>query len=207
MGDELQGKPSLHIFFKRLRHSQFCGPFAVVALVFCKDAGTVDAGGKLLAIHFLHGLELEKTRARIVGGNDVFCELRVGAGGRAERRFNRFPKQRELFTAPLYERLLHAKHGAVRITLGKEPVHQLWEGDRVHAFAHGEYLLVVSKAMRGSAVEPLPKRTAYLQRAGVYGFFVRAGQHAVPHQNFTCAHGGFALAARHAEEDVAVDVF
>ena len=68
---QLAGNPGLHVLRVGLRHGQLRGPLAVVALVGGQDAGLVDAGGKLRAVHLLHGLELKEAGARHVGGDDV----------------------------------------------------------------------------------------------------------------------------------------
>ena len=142
--DELQRKPGFYVFIKGLRDGQFRGPFAVVAFVLRKDAGAVDAGGKLIAVHFLHGLELKEARAGIIGGDDVFRKLCVRACSGAKGRLQRFAEQGQLLLAAHGEGLLHAKHRAMGAPFGKEPFHQLWEGDGSHTFAHDDTSLWIA---------------------------------------------------------------
>ena len=82
--NKLYCKVCLNVFLKRLRHGKLRAPFAVVAFVVCQYAGAADAGGKLLAVHLLHGFQLKEPRAGIVSGNYVFRKLRIGACGGAE---------------------------------------------------------------------------------------------------------------------------
>ena len=84
LGHDLQGAPGLDILLKGLRDIQLRGPLAVVALVLRQDAGAVDAGGQLRAVHLLDGLELKEPGAGEVGGDDVLGQLGVGTGSGAE---------------------------------------------------------------------------------------------------------------------------
>ena len=63
LGHDLQGAPSLYVLLKGLLDIELRGPFAVVALVLRQDAGAVDAGGQVRAVHLLDGLELEEPGA------------------------------------------------------------------------------------------------------------------------------------------------
>ena len=57
-----------------------------------------------------------------------------------------------------------------------------------------------------AVVEGAPQLFGDLQNLCVDGFLVDLCELAVLHQDFTVYHGGLALAARHAEEHVAVDI-
>jgi len=135
--DDFEGKPGLNVFLKRLLHGELRRPFAIITLILRADARAADARCKLGTIHFLHGFKLKKACARIIGCDDIFRELRIGACGRAKRRFNCFAEQWEHFFIPLHEGLLHTKDRAVRIPLAEKPIHQFRKSHRGHAFAHG----------------------------------------------------------------------
>ena len=82
-GEQLAGPPRFDVLGKGLGDGQFRGPLAVVALVGGGDTGLVHALGQLLAVHDLHGLQLEEPGPGGVGGDDVLGQLGVGAGGGA----------------------------------------------------------------------------------------------------------------------------
>ena len=134
-GDELAGPPGLDVLGEGVGHRELGGPLAVVALVLGHDAGLVHAGGELLAVHDLDGLELEEARARHVGGHDVLRELGVGAGGRAKGGLDLLGKDR-LGAALVDVGLAHAEDAGLRVVLGQDPVHDLRERDRPHDVTH-----------------------------------------------------------------------
>ena len=134
-GDELARPPGLDVLGEGVGHRELGGPLAVVALVLGHDAGLVHAGGELLAVHDLDGLELEEARARHVGGHDVLRQLGVGAGRRAEGGLDLLGK--DCFGAALVDvGLAHAEDAGLGVVLGQDPVHDLRERDRPHDVAH-----------------------------------------------------------------------
>ena len=128
---DLQGAPGLHILLKGLLDIQLRGPLAVVALILRQDAGAVDAGGQIRAVHLLDGLQLEEPGAGEIAGNDVLGQLGVGAGGGAERSLDGLPEDGELLHAGLVG-LVDAEHGAVPAVFGGDPGHQFPKGNGGH---------------------------------------------------------------------------
>ena len=92
LGHDLAGAPCLHVFLKGLRDGQLRGPLAVVALVLCQNAGAVDAGGQLGAVHLLNGFQFKEPGTAEVARHDVLGQLGVGAGSGAEGCFNGLPE-------------------------------------------------------------------------------------------------------------------
>ena len=135
-GQKLARPPGANILAHGIGHGELGGPLAVVALVGRRDAGLGHTLGELLAIHHLHGLELEEARTRHVGGHDVLRELRVGAGGWAKRRLDALREDR-LGATLVDVGLADAKDAAVLLVLAQDPVHQLGKRNRSHDVAHG----------------------------------------------------------------------
>ena len=156
LGQNLQRAPGLDILVLRLRDLQLGGPFLVIGLVVGKDARTGDAAGQLLAVHLLHGLDLEKAGTGEVGGDDVLRELAVGAGSGAERRFDRLAEDGERLARGIIRRV-HAEDLTLAGVFGDDPVHQRLERDRIHFFRHVINLLSFNS--RG------PSRTASIRWA------------------------------------------
>ena len=128
---DLQGAPGFHILLESLLDIQLRGPLAVVALILRQDAGAVDAGGQICAVHLLDGLQLEEPGAGEIAGNDVLGQLGVGAGGGAERSLDGLPEDGELLHAGLVG-LVDAEHGAVPAVFGGDPGHQFPKGNGGH---------------------------------------------------------------------------
>ena len=135
LSHDLQGAPSLHILLKGLLDIQLGGPLAVVALVLRQDAGTVDAGGQVGAVHLLNGLQLKEPGAAEVAGDDVLGQLGVGTGGGAEGSLDGLAEDGQLLYARLIG-LVDAKHGAIPLVFGGDPGHQFPEGNGNHQFRH-----------------------------------------------------------------------
>ena len=131
LGHDLAGAPRLHVFLKGLRDGQLRGPFAVVALVLCQNAGTVDAGGQLGAVHLLNGFQFKEPGAAEVARHDVLGQLGVGAGGGAEGRFDGLSENGQGLAAGV-EGAMDAEHGAFTVIFSGDPGHQLPEGDGGH---------------------------------------------------------------------------
>ena len=136
LAHDLQGAPGLHILLKGLLDIQLGGPLAVVALVLGQNAGTVDAGGQIGAVHLLDGLELKEPGAAEVAGDDVLRQLGVGTGGGAEGGLDGLAEDGQLLHACLVG-LVDAEHGAVPLVFGSDPGHQFPEGNGDHQFRHG----------------------------------------------------------------------
>ena len=151
-GQQLAGKPRLHILGERLRHGELGRPLAVVALVGGGDAGLADALGQLLAVHDLHGLDLEEPAASGVGGHDVLGQLGVGAGGGAEGGLDLLVKDGQGLPVPPAGQLGHAEDGLGGAVLAQNPVHQVGKGHGSHNIAHGETSISIRWA--GQHVRP-----------------------------------------------------
>ena len=141
-GNQVAGKPCLHVLGKGLRNLELGRPLAVVALVLRHDAGLVHTLGELLAVHHLNGLELKEAGTGHVGCHDVLGQLRVGAGGRAKRGLDALVKNGKRALLVGRDHLTHAKDGALSLVLLDDPVHQLRKRDRPHDVAHNELLSV-----------------------------------------------------------------
>ena len=135
LGHDLQGAPGLHILLKGLLDVQLGRPLAVVALILRQDAGAVDAGGQVGAVHLLHRFQLEKPGAAEVAGDDVLGQLGIGAGGGAEGGLNGLAEDGQLLGARLVG-LVDAEDGAVPLVFGGDPGHQFPEGNGNHQFRH-----------------------------------------------------------------------
>ena len=131
LGHDLAGAPRLHVFLKGLRDSQLRGPLAVVALVLCQNAGAVDAGGQLRAVHLLNGFQLEEPGAAEIARHDVLGQLGVGAGSGAEGCFNGLPENGQGLAAGM-EGAMDAEHGTLSVMFCDDPGHQLPEGNGGH---------------------------------------------------------------------------
>ena len=128
---DLQGAPGLHILLESLLDIQLRGPLAVVALILRQNAGAVDAGGQICAVHLLDGLQLEEPGAGEIAGNDVLGQLGVGAGGGAEGGLDGLAEDGQLLHAGLVG-LVDAEHGAVPAVFGGDPGHQFPKGNGGH---------------------------------------------------------------------------
>ena len=128
----LAGKPGLDVLLIGLRHVEFRGPLAVITLVLRQDAGAVDTGGQLRAVHLLYSLQLKEPGSGEIGGDDILCQLGIGPGGRAKGRLNFFPaKDGEGFLSR-YVRAVDAEDGTLPVVLGGEPVHQFLKRNGDH---------------------------------------------------------------------------
>ena len=179
LGHHFQGAPGLHIFLKGLLDVQLGRPLAVVALVLRQDAGTVDAGGQLRAVHLLDGLQLEKPGAAEVTGDDVLGQLGVGTGGGAEGGLDGLAEDGQLLHARLVG-LVDTEHGAVPLVFGGDPGHQFPEGNGNHQFRHAFFLLKLfskgsrltplrhcdSQPLTGPPIAPLPRKQLAFSAAG-----------------------------------------
>ncbi len=77
LGQHFAGAPGFHVFLKGLGDRQLCAPLAIVALILRQNAGPVDAGGQLRAVHFLNGFQLEETGTAEIASDDVLGQLGV----------------------------------------------------------------------------------------------------------------------------------
>ena len=136
LADDTDGEPCLYVFVKGLRNIQLGGPFAVVALVLGPDAGAVYAGGKVIAVHLLHGLKLKEAGACVIGRHDILGQLGIGACGGAKGSLQLFLKDGKHLIVFLYIGGIYAEHGAALGVLIPYPGHKLLKGDRCHSFAH-----------------------------------------------------------------------
>ena len=142
-GHDLTGAPGLDVLLKGLLDVQLRGPLAVVALVLRQNAGPVDAGRQVCAVHLLDGFQLEKPCAGEVAGNDVLGQLGVGSGGGAKGGLNLLTEDGQgLDAGPVG--LVDAEDGALPLVLGGHPGHQFPEGNRGHQFGHSFFLLKIS---------------------------------------------------------------
>ena len=131
LGHDLAGAPRLYVFLKGLRDGQLRGPLAVVALVLCQNAGAVDAGGQLGAVHLLNGFQFKEPGAAEVACHDVLGQLGVWASGGAEGRFDSLPENGQGLAAGM-EGAMNAEHGAFTVIFSGDPGHQLPEGNGGH---------------------------------------------------------------------------
>ena len=131
LGHDLAGAPCLHVFLKGLRNGQLRGPLTVVALVLRQNAGTVDAGGQLRAVHLLNGFQLKEPGAAEVACHDVLGQLGVGTRGGAEGRFDGLSENGQGLAAGM-EGAMNAEHGAFTVIFRNDPGHQLPEGNGGH---------------------------------------------------------------------------
>ena len=131
LGHDLAGAPRLHVFLKCLGDGQLRGPLAVVALVLCQNAGAVDAGGQLGAVHLLNGFQFKEPGAAEVACHDVLGQLGVWASGGAEGRFDGLSENGQGLAAGM-EGAMNAEHGAFTVIFSGDPGHQLPEGNGGH---------------------------------------------------------------------------
>ena len=140
LGHQLQCPPTLDILSVSFGDPQLGGPFAVVALVACGDAGTVDACAQVLAVHLLNGLQLEETGACSVSGHDVLGQLRVGTCGGAVGSLDLLVEDGQSLTGGVVDLLCDAEDGALFLVLSQDPGHQLTKGDGTHNVCHVDFL-------------------------------------------------------------------
>ena len=139
LAHDLERAPGLDVLVLRLLHGQLGRPLLIVALVSGEDTGAGNTGGKLRAVHFLHGLDLEKARAGGIGRDDILRKLAVGAGGGAKRCFNALAKDRQALAACVIV-LMNAEHIAALHIFARHPVHQRVERNGIHFFRHCFFL-------------------------------------------------------------------
>ena len=139
LAHDLERAPGLDVLVLRLLHGQFGRPLLVVALVSGEDTGAGNTGGKLRAVHYLHGLDLEKARAGGIGRDDILRKLAVGAGGGAKRCFDALAKDRQALAARVIV-LMNAEHIAALRVFARHPVHQRVERNGIHFFRHYFFL-------------------------------------------------------------------
>ena len=146
LGQQVEEEPGLYVLIKGLLHGELGAPLAVVALVLGEDAGLRDV--QVLAVDYLHGLELEHAAAADVGRGDVLRELGVrarrGADGGLEETAHEGRGAQSAVAAGAVE-LLAAEDGAALLPLAEDPVQQVPEGDTVHTVAHFTCLLYIHK--------------------------------------------------------------
>ena len=131
LGQHLAGAPGFHVFLKGLGDGQLRGPLAVVALVLCQNAGAVDAGGQLRAVHLLNGFQFKEPGTAEIASDDVLGQLGVGAGSGAEGCFNGLPENGQGLAAGT-EGAVDAEHGTLPVMFRNDPGHQLPEGNGGH---------------------------------------------------------------------------
>ena len=139
LAHDLERAPGLDVLVLRLLHGQLGRPLLVVALVSGEDTGAGNTGGKLRAVHFLHGLDLEKARAGGIGRDDILRKLAVGAGGGAKRCFDALAEDRQALAACVIV-LMNAEHIAALRVFARHPVHQRVERNGIHFFRHYFFL-------------------------------------------------------------------
>ena len=140
LGHQLQCPPTLNILGVSFGDPQLGGPLAVVALVACGDAGTVDACAQVLAVHLLNGLQLEETGACCVCSNDVLCQLGVGACSGTVGGLDLLVEDGQSLTGGVVNLLSDAKDGTLFLVFGQDPGHQLTKGDGTHNMCHVDFL-------------------------------------------------------------------
>ena len=138
--NKLYCKVCLNVFLKRLRHGKLRAPFAVVAFVVCQYAGAADAGGKLLAVHLLHGFQFKEPRAGVVARNYVFSKLRIGACGGAEGGLQLFAEEHKRARVLLNIGRAYAENRPACFLFAKHPFYKRLKGQWVHSFAHFMFL-------------------------------------------------------------------
>ena len=131
LGHDLAGAPRLHVFLKGLRDGQLCAPLAIVALVLRQNAGPVDAGGQLSAVHLLNSFQFKEPGTAEVARHDVLGQLGVGAGGGAEGCFDGLSENGQGLAVGT-EGAVNAEYRAFPGVFRGEPRHQLPEGDGGH---------------------------------------------------------------------------
>ena len=144
LADDLERAPRLDVLVLRLRHGQLGGPLLIVALVGGEDAGAGNAGGKLGAVHLLHGLDLKEAGPGEVGGDDVLSQLAVGTGGGPEGSLDAFAENGQALAAGLVG-LVHAEDLAAHGVLGDHPVHKRLKRNGIHFFRHRASSYIYSK--------------------------------------------------------------
>ena len=131
LGQHLAGAPGFHVFLKGLGDRQLCAPLAIVALVLRQNAGPVDAGGQLSAVHLLNGFQFKEPGTAEVARHDVLGQLGVGAGGGAEGRFDGLSENGQGLAVGT-EGAMDAEHGTLPVMFRDDPGHQLPEGNGGH---------------------------------------------------------------------------
>ena len=121
-GHECQEEPRLDIFFLCLRHIQFGGPLAVIALVIRFDAWLIHAGRQLRAVHNLHRLQFKEPAASIIGRRNILGQLTVGSGSRADRRLQIPSEDGQIPAFCRHIRSVYAKYGSFCIMLCPDPI-------------------------------------------------------------------------------------
>ena len=124
---EVQHDPGIDIFMLSFRNGELCGPLAVVTLVICLDAGLVHAGGQFTSVHLLDGLQLEKSRSGIVGGDDILGQLGVGTCRRADDCLERTSEDLLRVSRIGNEWTADSEYTALRIMFASYPVKELFK--------------------------------------------------------------------------------
>ena len=141
-GSDLAQKPCLDILFHGLRHIQFCGPLAVIALIIRFNAWLVHTRGKLFAVHDLHCLKLKETAARIICRHNVLRQLCMRSRGRSHRSLQGPLKDVSYKSGIRVIRVMRSKHGAALFIFCQCPVQQLGKRHWSHNITHCFYLLL-----------------------------------------------------------------
>jgi hypothetical protein len=132
LGQDFAGEPGLDVLLIGLGHIELGGPLAVIALVLRQDAGTVDAGGQLRAVHLLDGLQFEEPGSGEVGGDNVLGQLGVGACGGTEGGLDLLPAKDGEGLLPCHVGAVNTEDGTFPVVLGGEPVHQFLKRNGDH---------------------------------------------------------------------------
>ena len=136
LSHQLTCPPCLDVFDVCFGDVQLGGPFAVVALVACGDAGLGNAMAQLFTVHLLNGLQLEETGACCVGSNDVLCQLGVGACSGTVGGLDLLVEDGQCLASGVVNLLSDAKDGTLFLIFGQNPSHQLTKGNGAHNICH-----------------------------------------------------------------------
>ena len=136
LGEDFQGEPGLDVLLIGLGDIELRGPLAVIALVLSQNAGPVDAGGQISAVHLLDGFQLKEPGPGEVGGDDILGQLGIGTGGGAEGGLDVLLAEDRQLLLPCPVGPVDAEGRALPLELGGQPIHQLGKGNGDHPFTH-----------------------------------------------------------------------
>ena len=130
---KMTGKPGLHVLVKGLRHIELRGPLAVIALIIRLDAGLRHR--QVLAVNFLHGLQLEKPGAGRIGRRDILGQLGVRPSRRPKGRLQ-LPSKDCICPFRVSRKKLTDAENTAPLMLRENPFHQLPKGHGCHSVTH-----------------------------------------------------------------------
>ena len=144
--NHMKDKPCLDVFAHRVRNSQLSRPFAVIALIICKNTRFIHTCRKLCTIHLLNRLQFKETGSCIIRSDDILCKLGVGTGCRSHWCLQVSGKNSHIILRICCIWAMYPKYSVLPFFLLKDPVHQLPERHTCHNIAHIYFPPLISSA-------------------------------------------------------------